>query len=109
MPVKAPPTGAKVPPTWVVPKVKAKAPPTWAEIDEWGRNRRQEARRVLEEARRASASASANASVADAIVYVPATGARFHSRPLCGNMKTPREVTRASAESMGYTRCGNCW
>ena len=76
----------------MVPKAKAKAAPTLAE-----------ARRVME-LNRASASA-----VADAIVYIPATGARFHSRPLCGNMKTPREVTRASAESMGYTRCGNCW
>ena len=37
VPVKAPPTGAKVPPTWVVPKVKAKAAPTPAELDEWGR------------------------------------------------------------------------
>ena len=36
VPVKAPPKGAKVPPTWVVPKVKAKAAPTLAELDEWG-------------------------------------------------------------------------
>ena len=63
----------------------------------------QEARRVME-LNRASASA-----VADAIVYIPATGERFHSRPRCGNMTTPREVTRASAETMGYTRCDNCW
>ena len=69
-----------------------------------------EKRRLMQEARRVmEGNASASASVADAIVYVPATGARFHSRPLCGNMQAPREVIRASAESMGYTRCGNCW
>ena len=110
VPVKAPPTGAKVPPTWVVPKVKAKAPPTWAEIDEWGNRPTEEKRRLMQEARRVMEGIRASASAsADAIVYVPATGARFHSRPLCGNMKAPREVTRASAESMGYTRCENCW
>ena len=71
---------------WVVPKVKAKAAPT-----------------------RASASASAIASVADAIVYVPATGAKFHSRSRCGNMRTAQPVTLACAEARGYTRCGSCW
>ena len=99
----------------VVPKAKAKAAPTLAELDEWENRPTEEKRRLMQEARRvmegnrASASASASASVADAIVYIPATGARFHSRPRCGNMTTPREVTRASAETMGYTRCGNCW
>ena len=108
VPVKAPPTvPVKAPPT--VPHGPAKAAPTWAQIDEWGRNHRQEARRVLEEARRSSASASASASVADAIVYVPATGAKFHNRPRCGSMKTVQPVTLACVEARGYTRCGGCW
>ena len=94
----------------VVPKAKAKAAPTLAELDEWGNRPTTEKRRLMQEARRVMEGNRASASaVADAIVYIPATGARFHSRPRCGNMATPREVTRASAETMGYTRCGNCW
>jgi len=94
----------------VVPKAKAKAAPTLAELDEWENRPTEEKRRLMQEARRVMELNRASASaVADAIVYIPATGARFHSRPRCGNMTTPREVTRASAETMGYTRCGNCW
>ena len=91
----------------MVPKVKAKAAPTLAELDEWENRPTEEKRRLMQEARRVMEGNRASASaVADAIVYIPATGARFHSRPRCGNMTTPREVTRASAESMGYTRRG---
>ena len=94
--------------TRVVPS--AKAAPTLAELDEWENRPTEEKRRLMQEARRVMEGNRASASaVADAIVYIPATGARFHSRPRCGNMATPREVTRASAETMGYTRCGNCW
>jgi len=100
---------------WVVPKAKAKAAPTLAELDEWENRPTAEKRLLMQKARRvmegnrASASASASASVADAIVYVPATGAKFHSRPRCGSMKTAQAVTLACAEARGYTRCGSCW
>ena len=95
---------------WVVPKAKAKAAPTLAELDEWGNRPTEEKRLLMQKARRVMEGNRASASaVADAIVYIPATGARFHSRPRCGNMRPPREVTRASAEYMGYTQCGNCW
>ena len=95
----------------VVPKAKAKAAPTLAELDEWENRPTEEKRRLMQEARRVMElnRGSASAVADDAIVYIPATGARFHSRPRCGNMTAPREVTRASAETMGYTRCGNCW
>ena len=66
--------------------MKAKAPPTWAEIDEWGNRPTEEKRRLMQEARRVMEGNRATASAA-AIVYVPATGARFHSRPISGNMK----------------------
>ena len=94
----------------VVPKAKAKAAPTLAELDEWGNRPTEEKRRLMQEARRVMEGNRASASaVADAIVYIPATGARFHSRPRCGNMKTAQPVTLACVEARGYTRCGSCW
>ena len=93
-----------------VPKAKAKAAPTLAELDEWGNRPTEEKRRLMQEARREMEGNRASASaVADAIVYIPATGAKFHSRSRCGNMRTAQPVTLACAEARGYTRCGSCW
>ena len=65
-----------------MPKAKAKAAPTLAQLDEWENRPTKEKRRLMQEARRVMELNRASASaVADAIVYIPATGERFHSRP----------------------------
>lgn len=42
------------------------------------------------------------------MVWIPNTGARYHSRSSCSNMNNPRQVTRSEAEAMGYTPCKRC-
>ncbi|MCM1172114.1 MAG: hypothetical protein NC393_08290 [Clostridium sp.] len=42
------------------------------------------------------------------MVWIPNTGSKYHSRSSCSNMDNPTQVTRESAESMGYTPCKRC-
>ena len=42
------------------------------------------------------------------MVWIPNTGAKYHSRSSCSNMNNPRQVTRSEAEAMGYTPCKRC-
>ena len=57
-----------------------------------------------------SSSGSANAS-GGGMVWLSATGSKYHSIPDCGNMNpnNARQVSRSSAESMGYDACSKCW
>ena len=41
-------------------------------------------------------------------VYVTLTGARYHSRPDCGNSQTSDAVTLEEAIRLGYTPCKKC-
>ncbi len=42
-------------------------------------------------------------------VYIPKSGSKYHSRPNCGNMKNPSQVTLAEAKRLGHsTPCANC-
>ena len=45
------------------------------------------------------------------MVWIPATGEKYHSIPNCGRMNpdTPRQVSRSEAEAMGYGPCSKCY
>ena len=47
----------------------------------------------------------------DDMVWLSATGSKYHSIPDCGNMNpnNARQVLRSSAESQGYDACSKCW
>lgn len=42
------------------------------------------------------------------MVWIPNSGAKYHSRAGCSNMDNPREVTEREAKAMGYTPCKRC-
>lgn len=46
-----------------------------------------------------------------AMVWIPATGEKYHSIPDCGRMNpdTATQVTRSEAEAMGYEPCSKCF
>ena len=56
----------------------------------------------------ASAESSAAAANADEMVWIPQSGAKYHTRADCGNMIAPRQVTQSEAERLGYTPCRRC-
>ena len=45
------------------------------------------------------------------MVWIPATGEKYHRIPNCGRMNpdTAREVTQSEAEAMGYGPCSKCF
>ena len=43
------------------------------------------------------------------MVWIPNSGAKYHSRAGCSNMENPREVTEREAIAMGYTPCKRCY
>ena len=45
------------------------------------------------------------------MVWLSATGSKYHSIPNCGNMNpnNARQVSRSSAEAQGYGACSKCW
>lgn len=45
------------------------------------------------------------------MVWLSATGSKYHSIPDCGNMNpnNARQVSRSSAEARGYDACSKCW
>lgn len=46
----------------------------------------------------------------DNLVWIPTNGGtKYHSRSGCSKMKNPRQVTKATAESSGYTPCKKCY
>ena len=57
-----------------------------------------------------SSSESSNDSVGG-MVWLSETGSKYHSIPDCGNMNPnkARQVSRSSAEAMGYDACSKCW
>lgn len=57
-----------------------------------------------------SSSESSNDSVGG-MVWLSETGSKYHSIPNCGNMNPnkARQVSRSSAEAMGYDACSKCW
>lgn len=61
-----------------------------------------------------SAAASARSSSAgggDTMVWLSATGSKYHSKNNCGRMNPSkaRQTTRSAAEASGYKACSKCW
>jgi len=57
-----------------------------------------------------SSSSSSNDS-GGGMVWLSATGSKYHSIPDCGNMNpnNARQVSKSSAEARGYDACSKCW
>ena len=57
------------------------------------------------------ASSNSTDNSGDEMVWIPAHGEKYHSISDCGNMNpdTATQVTKSSAEAMGYGACSNCW
>lgn len=53
--------------------------------------------------------AAAEEKTAEKMVYVSATGSKYHSKPDCGNMSSAKEITLSEAQSRGLTACSRCW
>lgn len=49
--------------------------------------------------------------VADVMVWLPATGEKYHNKNNCGRMNPDkaRQVTKSEAERLGYEPCGKCY
>lgn len=43
------------------------------------------------------------------MVWISASGSRYHCKPSCSNMKNPSEVTKSYAESLNLTPCKKCY
>lgn len=43
------------------------------------------------------------------MVWVPQSGSKYHRTSSCSGMKAPSQVTKAEAESRGYTPCKRCY
>lgn len=49
--------------------------------------------------------------IADVMVWLPATGEKYHNKNNCGRMNPDkaRQVTKSEAERRGYEPCGKCY
>lgn len=43
------------------------------------------------------------------IVWIPASGSKYHSNSSCSNMNNPTQVTLSEAQNMGLTPCKKCY
>ena len=43
------------------------------------------------------------------MVWIPASGSKYHSRSSCSNMKIPSQVTKSRAIELGYSPCSRCY
>ena len=48
-------------------------------------------------------------SAGDPLVWITASGKRYHSKSNCGRTKSSWQVTLSEARAMGLTPCGNCY
>ncbi len=44
-----------------------------------------------------------------AMVWIPQSGQKYHSKQSCSNMKNPSQVTLETAINWGYTACKKCY
>lgn len=56
-----------------------------------------------------TASPAPEPEAAEALVWIPQTGSKYHSSPDCSNMKDPAQVTLSQAEALGYEPCKRCF
>lgn len=45
----------------------------------------------------------------EVLVWISATGSKYHSRASCSNMKNPSQVTLEQAQALGLTPCKKCY
>lgn len=45
----------------------------------------------------------------EVMVWISATGSKYHSRASCSNMKNPSQVTLEQAQALGLTPCKKCY
>lgn len=59
----------------------------------------------------ASSASAVTGSESGRMVWLSATGSKYHSIPDCGNMNPnkARQVSKSSAEAQGYSACSKCW
>ncbi len=43
------------------------------------------------------------------LVWIPASGSKYHSHSGCSGMKNPTQVELEDAQARGYTACKKCW
>lgn len=43
------------------------------------------------------------------LVWIPASGNKYHKKSSCSGMENPQQVTISEAKSMGYTPCQKCY
>lgn len=56
-----------------------------------------------------TAPAPAEPQQQEVMVWIPATGSKYHSRSDCSGMNNPRQVTLEYAQSHGYEPCKRCY
>lgn len=56
-----------------------------------------------------TAPAPAEPQQQEVMVWIPATGSKYHSRAGCSGMNNPRQVTLEYAQSHGYEPCKRCY
>ncbi len=45
----------------------------------------------------------------EALVWIPQSGAKYHSKASCSNMKNPSQVSKSEAIGLGYEPCKKCY
>ena len=45
----------------------------------------------------------------EAMVWIPKTGSKYHSKSSCSNMKNPSQATQSEGKSRGYPPCKKCY
>ena len=43
------------------------------------------------------------------MVWIPKSGAKYHSKASCSGMEGPKQVTLSEAEALGFTACKRCY
>lgn len=85
--------------------------------EEAERKAEEEAQKKAEEERLAAekaeqeriAAEQAAAQPQEPMVWIPASGSKYHSNSSCSNMNNPTQVTLSEAQNMGLTPCQKCY
>ena len=66
---------------------------------------------IIKKASGGSSSKNSKTDTKTTMVYLPATGKKYHRIPNCGTMNPSkaRRVSLSEAQCSGYTACTNCW
>lgn len=55
------------------------------------------------------ATAQATAQPQEPMVWIPASGSKYHSNSSCSGMNNPTQITLSEAQNMGYEPCKRCY